>query len=44
MKETIIFKVSCDLKEQLQSEAKKRDMTLSAYLKMIISKRERNDK
>lgn len=39
MKDTIIFKVSCELKEQLQKEAKERDMSLSSYLKSIIAER-----
>lgn len=39
MKDTIIFKVSCELKKQLQKEAKERDMSLSSYLKSIIAER-----
>ena len=39
MKDTIIFKVSYELKEQLQNEAKERNMTLSSYIKAIIAER-----
>ena len=39
MKDTIIFKVSYELKEQLQKEAKERNMTLSSYIKAIITER-----
>ena len=41
MKDTIIFKVSCELKEQLQKEAKERNMTLSSYIKSIIAERKK---
>lgn len=39
MKDTIIFKTSYELKEQLQKEAKERNMTLSSYIKSIIAER-----
>ena len=39
MKDTIIFKVSYELKEQLQKEAKEKGLTLSGYLKTIIYER-----
>ena len=39
MKDTIIFKTSYELKEQLQKEAKERNMTLSSYIKAIIAER-----
>ena len=39
MKDTIIFKISHELKEQLQKEAKEKGLTLSGYLKTIISER-----
>ena len=41
MKDTIIFKVSYELKEQLQKEAKERDMSLSSYIKSIIAERKK---
>lgn len=41
MKDTIIFKISCELKKQLQNEAKERNITLSAYLKSIIAERKK---
>lgn len=41
MKNTIIFKISDELKKQLQEEAKEKSMTLSAYLKSIIAERRR---
>lgn len=41
MKDTIIFKVSYELKDQLKKEAKGLNMTLSSYIKMIIAKREK---
>ena len=41
MKDTIIFKVSYELKEQLQKEAKERNMTLSSYIKAIIAERKK---
>ena len=41
MKDTIIFKISNELKEQLQKEAKERNITLSAYLKSIIAERKK---
>ena len=37
--ENIIFKIDKELKKQLQVEAKARSMTLSSYIKMIISER-----
>ena len=44
MKDTIIFKVSYELKEQLQKEAKERDMSLSSYIKSIIAEKIQNIK
>ena len=41
MKDTIIFKVSYELIEQLQKEAKERNMTLSSYIKSIIAERKK---
>ena len=41
MKDTIIFKTSYELKEQLQKEAKERNMTLSSYIKAIIAKKKK---
>ena len=41
MKDTIIFKTSYELKEQLQKEAKERNMTLSSYIKSIIAERKK---
>lgn len=41
MKDTIIFKISCELKEQLQEEAKEKGLTLSGYLKSIIAERKK---
>lgn len=41
MKDTIIFKLSYELKKQLQNEAKERNITLSAYLKSIIAERKK---
>ena len=35
MKDTIIFKVSYELKKQLKKEAKERNMTLSSYINSI---------
>lgn len=37
----IMFKVSKELKTQLKKEAKERNLTLSSYLKFIISKRKK---
>jgi len=39
--ENIIFKVSPELKKQLQEEAKEKGLTLSSYLKAIISERKK---
>ena len=39
MKDTIIFKVSYELKEQLHKEAKERDMSRSSDIKSIIAER-----
>lgn len=41
MKDTIIFRVSYEFKEQLQKEAKERNMTLSSYIKSIIAERKK---
>ena len=41
MKDTIIFNVSYELKEQLQKEAKEKGLTLSGYLKNIIYERKK---
>ncbi len=41
MKDTIIFKISYELKTQLQKEAKERNLTLSSYIKAIIAERKK---
>ena len=41
MTDTIIFKVRYELKEQLQKEAKERNMTSSSYIKSIIAERKK---
>lgn len=41
MNDTIIMRVNKNLKDQLKKEAKGLNMTLSSYIKMIISKREK---
>ncbi len=41
MKDTIIFKISYELKAQLQKEAKERNLTLSSYIKAIIAERKK---
>ena len=41
MKDTIIFKVSPELKKQLKKEAKEKGLTLSGYLKIIIFERKK---
>lgn len=41
MKDTIIFKVDCKFKKQLQKEAQEKNLTLSSYIKSIIDKRDK---
>lgn len=41
MNNIITFKLSEELKNQLQKEAKEKDLTLSAYLKSIIAERKK---
>lgn len=41
MEDTIIFKISSELKEQLKSEAKARGLTLGGYIKAIIAERKK---
>lgn len=39
--DTIIFKVSKDLKKKLQDEARMNNMTLSTYIKIILNQRKK---
>ena len=39
MNDTIIFRISKEFKEQLVKEAKEKDLTLTAYIKSILSGR-----
>lgn len=41
MRDIIQFWVLKDLKEELMQEAKERNITLSAYMKLIISERKK---
>lgn len=41
MKELIAFKVTKGLKETLKTEAKNLNLTLSGYIKLIISERKK---
>lgn len=41
MKERFAFRLDKNLKEQLKKEAKERDMTLTAYIKLIIAERKK---
>lgn len=41
MDDYIMFRISSDLKKQLQEEAKKRDLSLTAYIKSIIAERDK---
>lgn len=39
MTEKIMFRISKEFKEQLQKEAKERDLSLTAYIKSILNER-----
>lgn len=39
MTETIILKVSKEFKEQLEKEAQKKNINLSAYIRLVLSER-----
>lgn len=41
METTIIFKVTKELKRQLMKEAKEKNLTLSGYIKAILSERKK---
>lgn len=41
MTETIIVKISQELKKQLEKEAKEKGLNLSAYVRLILSEREK---
>ena len=41
MKETIILKISKEFKEQLEKEAQEKNITLSAYIRLLLSERKK---
>lgn len=41
MTETIILKISKEFKEQLEKEAKEKNINLSSYIRLILSERDK---